>query len=46
MIAPEEQATEDETPVLFKDALNFMEQSVECADLEYSSALKDNPDKC
>ena len=45
MIAPEEQATEDETPVLFKDALNFMEQSVECADLEYSSALKDNPDK-
>ena len=44
-VAPEELETEQDTPALFSDALNFMEQTVAEADAEYSEALRDNPKK-
>ena len=45
LIAPEELQTEEETPILFKEALNFMEQTVEEADLAYSEQLRFNDAK-
>ena len=45
IVAPEELETEEQAPVLFKDALNFMEQTHQEADAAYSEQLKFNDAK-
>ena len=45
IVAPEELQTEEQTPVLFKEAMNFMEQTVQEADAAYSEQLKFNDTK-